>query len=108
MNLDLIASPAWRDLPQSNRDATSPYFKALAEWFREAASWVRDGAGAAEVAHGPPHPPPLSDPNDRITVIATWWSVLDQDIRKILSQIGVQPEPAVIPPVGDAIRAAAG
>jgi multidrug resistance protein MdtO len=106
MILDLIASPAWRDLPQSSRDATSAYFRALSEWFRQAASWVRDGKGAAEVAHGLPQPPTLSGPNDSITAFATWRSVLDQDIRKILTEIGVQPEPAVIPPVGDAFRAA--
>jgi multidrug resistance protein MdtO len=106
MILDLIASPTWPDLPQSKRDAASGYFRELAEWFQQAASWVRDGRGAVEVAHGLPKPPSLSDPNDRITAFATWWSVLDQDIRKILSEIGVQPEPAVIPPIGDAIRAA--
>jgi multidrug resistance protein MdtO len=106
MMLDLIASKGWRDLPQSNRDATSAYFSALAEWFRQAASWVRDGKGAAEVAHGLPQPPPLSGSDDRITALATWRSVLDQDIRKILTEISVQPEPAVTPPVGDAFRAA--
>jgi hypothetical protein len=106
MILDLIASPAWRDLPRSNRDATSAYFRALAEWLRQAASWVRDGKGAAEVARGLPEPPTLSGPNDRGTALAAWRSVLDQDIRKILSEVGVQPEPAVIPPVEDAFRAA--
>jgi multidrug resistance protein MdtO len=106
MILDLIASPAWRDLPQSKRDATSADFRALAEWFQQAASWVRDGKGAAVVAHGLPAPPTSSGPNDRVTAFATWRSVLDQDIRKILTEIGVQPEPAVIPPVGDAFRAA--
>jgi hypothetical protein len=68
MNLDLVASPAWRDLPQ---------------------------------------PPTLAGSEDRITAFATWQSVLDQDIRKILSDGGVQPEPAVIPPVRGAIHAAA-
>jgi multidrug resistance protein MdtO len=106
MILDLVASPAWRDLPQSKRDATSTHFRELAEWFQQAASWVRDGAGAAEVAHGLPERPTLSGPNDRITAFATWREVLDQDIRKILTEISVQPEPAVTPPVGDAFRAA--
>jgi multidrug resistance protein MdtO len=103
--LDLIASPAWLDLPQSKRDAASAYFSALAEWLRRAASWVRDGNGAAEIARGPPEPPTLSGPNDRGTALATWRSVLDQDIRKILNEVGVLPEPAVIPRVGDAFRA---
>jgi multidrug resistance protein MdtO len=106
MILDLIASPAWRDLPQSKRDATSVYFRALAGWFQQAASWVCDGRGAAEVAHGLPEPPTLSGPNDGIRALATWRSVLDQDIRKILTEISVQPEPAVTPPLGDAFRAA--
>jgi multidrug resistance protein MdtO len=106
MILDLIASPAWRELPQSKRDATSAYFRALAGWLRQAASWVGDGKGAAEVAGGLPEPPALSGPNDPITALATWRSVLDQDIRKILTEIGVQPAPAVVPPVGDAFRAA--
>jgi multidrug resistance protein MdtO len=102
MILDLMASPGWRELPQSKRDAISAYFSALAEWFRQAASSVRDGKGAAEVAHGLPEPPPLSDTDDRLTAFAAWPSVLDRDIRKILTDIGVQPEPAVIPPVKDA------
>jgi multidrug resistance protein MdtO len=105
MILDLIASPAWRELPQSKRDATSAYFSALAEWFRRAATWVRDGKGAAEVAHGLPEPPTPPGPNDRIAPFATWRSVLDQDIRKILTEVGVQPEPVAIPPIGDAFRA---
>jgi multidrug resistance protein MdtO len=106
MILDLIASPVWRDLPQSKRDAFSAYFSALAEWFRQAASWVRDGKAAAEVADGLPELPTLSGPNDHITALAAWRSVLDQDIRKILNEIGVQREPAVIPLVRDALRAA--
>jgi multidrug resistance protein MdtO len=108
MMLDLAASKAWRDLPQSNRDATSAYFNALAEWFRRAGAWVRDGKGAAEVTHGLPEPPTLSGASDGVAAFATWRSVLDQDVRKILGEIGVQAEPAVIPPVGEAFRAAAG
>jgi multidrug resistance protein MdtO len=108
MMLDLIAAKGWRDLSQSNRDATSAYFNALADWFRRAATWVRDGEGAAEVAIGLPEPPALSGKSDVITAFATWQSVLDKDIRKILGEIGVQAEPAVIPPVGEAFRAAAG
>jgi multidrug resistance protein MdtO len=106
MILDLVASPAWRDLPRSNRDTISAYFSALAEWFRQAASWVSDGKAAAQVARGPPEGPTLSGPDDRIAAFATWQRVLDQDIRKILIEVGVQLEPAVIPPVGDALRAA--
>jgi multidrug resistance protein MdtO len=106
MVLDLIASPAWRDLPQTQREAASAYFSALAEWLRQAASWVREGKGATEVAHGPPEPPPLSGPDDRTTAFATWRSVLDQDIRRILNETGAQPEPAAVPAVGEAFRAA--
>jgi multidrug resistance protein MdtO len=103
--LDLVASPGWRDQPQSNRDAASAYFNALAEWFRRAAEWVRDGKGATEVSHGLPEPPTLSGASDSIAAIATWGSVLDNDIRDILSEIGIQAEPAAVPPVGDAFRA---
>jgi multidrug resistance protein MdtO len=106
MMLDLVASKAWQDLPQSNRDATSTYFDALAEWFRRAAIWVRDGKGAAEVTHGLPEPPTLSGAGDCTAAFATWRSVLDQDVRKILGEIGVWPEPAVIPPVRETFRAA--
>jgi multidrug resistance protein MdtO len=106
MMLDLIASPAWRDVPQSTRDTISVYQRALAEWFRRAESWVRDGAGAAEVADHLPEPPPLSDTNDCIAAFATWSGVLDQDIRKILNEIRSPPEPAVTLPVRGALRAA--
>jgi multidrug resistance protein MdtO len=106
MMLDLIASPAWRDVPQSTRATISAYQRALAEWFRRAESWARNGEGATEVADSLPEPPTLSGTNDCIAAFATWRAVLDQDIRKILSEVGVQPEPAVIPSVGDALRAA--
>jgi multidrug resistance protein MdtO len=106
MMLDLIASPAWGDVPQSTRDTISVYQRALAEWFRRAESWVRSCEGAAEVADHLPEPPPLSDTNDCIAAFATWSRVLDQDIRKILNEIGPQPEPAVTLPIRDALRAA--
>jgi hypothetical protein len=105
MILGLIASKAWQDLPQSSRDAKSAYLTSLAEWFRQAASWVRNGKGAAEVTNGLPEPPALSGESDDITAIATWRSVLDKDIRNILNEIGFRPEPAAVPPVGEAFRA---
>jgi multidrug resistance protein MdtO len=103
--LDLIASPAWRDLPQPTRDAISAYQRVLAEWFRRAASWVRNGEGAA-VADSLPEPPPLSGTNDCIAAFAAWSDVLDQDIRKILNEIGPPPESVVISPARDVLRAA--
>jgi hypothetical protein len=106
MMLELIAAKAWRDLSQSNRDATSTYLNALAEWFRRAATWVRGGKGAAEVAIGLPEPPILSEEGDFISAFATWQSVLDHDIRKILNEIGVRPELTAVPSVGEAFRAA--
>jgi multidrug resistance protein MdtO len=106
MMLDLIASPAWRGVPQSTRDTISAYQRALAEWFRRAESWVRNGEGAAEVADHLPEPPPLSDTNDCIAAFTTWSGVLDQDIRKILNEIRPPPEPVVISPAKDALRAA--
>jgi multidrug resistance protein MdtO len=106
MILDLIASPTWRDLPQTTRDAASAYLGALAEWLRQAAAWIGDGKAADEVAHGPPEAPTLSGPDDRIAAFATWWGALDGDLRKILNEIDVRPGPAVIPFVRDAFRVA--
>jgi multidrug resistance protein MdtO len=106
MMLDLIASPAWRDLPQSTRDAISAYQRALAEWFQRAASWVRDGEGAAEVAGNLPKPPALSGADECSAAFATWGGLLDRDIRNILNEIGSPPEPVVISPGTDALRAA--
>jgi hypothetical protein len=106
MMLDLIASPAWRDLPQSTRDTISAYQRGLAEWFQRAASWVRRGEGADKVAYSLPRPPTLADTNDCLAAFATWCGVLDQDIRKILDEIASPPESAAISPGADALRAA--
>jgi hypothetical protein len=92
MLLELITLPAGRGLPQSTRDAISTHQRALAAWFRRAASWVRNGEGAAEVAVSLPEPPILSGPGDCHTAFATWYRILDEDIRKILNEIGPQPE----------------
>ena len=106
MILDLIALPAGRDLPQSTRDAILAHHRALAAWLRRAASWVRNGEGAAEVADSLPEPPVLSGPGDGHTALATWYRVLDQDIRKILDETGPQPQPVVTSPVREARHAA--
>jgi multidrug resistance protein MdtO len=106
MILDLITLPTAHHLPQSTRNAISEHHRALAAWFRRAASWVRDGEGATEVADGLPKPPILSGPGDYLTALATWYRVLDQDIRKILDETGPQPELAVSSPVRDALHAA--
>jgi multidrug resistance protein MdtO len=92
MLLELITLPAGRDLPQSTREAISTHQRALAAWFRRAASWVRNGEGAAEVAVSLPEPPILSDPGDCHAAFATWYRILGEDIRKILNEIGPQPE----------------
>jgi hypothetical protein len=106
MMLDLMASPAWRDLPQSTRDAVSAYQRGLAEWFERAAAWVRAGDGAAEVARLLPQPPTLSGTSDWIAAFAAWSGALDHDIRKILDEIGSPPEIVAIAPSTDALRAA--
>ena len=67
---------------------------------------MRSGEGAAEVAVSLPEPPILSGPGDGHTAFATWYRVLDQDIRKILDEIGPPPEPAVTSQVRDALHAA--
>jgi multidrug resistance protein MdtO len=106
MMLDLIASPAWRDVPQSTRDAISTYLRGLAEWLQQAAAWVGAGEGAAAVADNLPHPPTLSGESDWIDAFAAWRHLLDQDIRTILNEIGPPPEPVFVSPARDALRAA--
>jgi multidrug resistance protein MdtO len=105
MMIDLITLPTRRDLPQSTRNAISEHHRALTAWFRCAASWVRDGVGATEVADGLPKPPILSGPGDYLATLATWYRVLDQDVRKILNEVGPQPELVVTSPVREALRA---
>ncbi|HZZ22923.1 MAG TPA: hypothetical protein VFE60_10285 [Roseiarcus sp.] len=65
----------------------------------------RNGEGAAEVTDSLPAPPILSGPGDGHTALATWYRALDQDISKILDEIGPQPQP-VVSPVRDALHAA--
>ena len=104
--LDLRADPAGLDLPQSTHDAPGAHHQALAGWFRQAASWTRSGEGAGEVVAGLPEPPTLSGAGDHLTALATWYGVLHQDIRKILDEVGPQPQPVTAPSVGDALHAA--
>ena len=104
--LDLRADPAGHDLPQPMHDAIRAHHQALAAWFRQAASWTRSGEGAGEVVAGLPEPPILSGPGDHLTALATWYGVLHQDIRKILDEVGPQPQPVTAPSVGDALHAA--
>ena len=104
--LDLSADLDWRELPDAMRDAICTHQRALAAWFQAAASWVRSGARAGEVVGGLPEPPALSGPGDRLTALATWHGVLHQDIRKILDEVGPQPQPVIAPAVGDAFHAA--
>ena len=104
--LDLRADLAAHDLPQPTHDALGAHHQALAAWFRQAASWTRSGEGAGEVVAGLPEPPTLSGPGDHLTALATWYGLLHQDIRKILDEVGPQPQPVTAPSVGDALHAA--
>jgi multidrug resistance protein MdtO len=104
--LDLSADLDWRELPDAMRDAIRAHHQALAEWFRQAASWTRSGEGAGEVVAGLPEPPVLSGPDDHLTALATWYGLLHQDIRRILDEVGPQPQPVTAPAVGDALHAA--
>jgi len=97
--LDLHASPAGLDLPQSTHDALRAHHQALAAWFRQAASWTRSGEGAGEVVAGLPEPPALSDPGDHLIALATWYHLLFQDVREILDEVGPQPQRVMVPPV---------
>ena len=103
--LDLRTDLAGHNLPQPMHDAIRAHHQALAAWFRQAAAWTRSGEGAGEVAVGPPEPPALSGPGDHLTALATWYGVLHQDIRKILDEVGPQPQSVIEPPVGDALHA---
>jgi multidrug resistance protein MdtO len=102
--LDLCADPAGLDLPQPTHDALRVYNQALAAWFRQAASWTRSGERADAVSAGLPEPPALSGPGDHLTALATWYRLLHEDIRKILDEVGPQPQPVIAPSVGDALH----
>ena len=102
--LDLRPDLAGHGLAQPMHDAIRAHHQALAAWFQQAALWTRSGEGAGEVAGGLPEPPALSGPGDHLTALATWHGVLHEDIRKILDQVGPQPQPARAP-VGDALHA---
>jgi multidrug resistance protein MdtO len=104
--LDLRTDLAGHDLSQPMQDAIRAHHQALAGWFRQAASWARSGEGAGEVVESLPEPPILSGPGDYLSALATWYGLLHQDIRKILDEVGPQPQPVTVPSVGDALHAA--
>ena len=104
--LDLRTDRVGHDLPEEMRDAISAYSQALSGWFRQAASWTRSGEGADEVVDGLPEPPIVSGRSDQLTALATWYGVLHQDIRRILDEVGPQPQPGIEPSVRDALHAA--
>ena len=104
--LDLRTDLAGHELPQPMHDAIRAHHQALAAWFQQAASWVRSGEGADEVSGGLPEPPALSGPGDHLAAFATWYRLLHEDIRKILDEVGPQPQPVIAPSVGDALHAA--
>jgi hypothetical protein len=58
------------------------------------------------VSGGLPESPDLSGQDDHRTALATWYGVLHQGIRKILDQVGPQPQLATAPSVGDLWHAA--
>src|SRR5712671_5645036 len=103
--LDLRTYLAGHELPQPTHDAIRAHHQALAAWFQQAASWVRSGEGAGEVSGGLPEPPPLSGPGDHLAAFATWYRLLHEDIRKILDEVGPQPQLPITPSFGDAVHA---
>ena len=103
--LDLRTDLAGHDLPQPMHDAIRAHHQALAAWLRRAASWTRSGEGAGEVSGGLPEPPPLSGPGDHLAAFATWYRLLHEDIRKILDEVGPQPQLPITPSFGDALHA---
>jgi multidrug resistance protein MdtO len=105
MILDLRSDPAEHELPQPTRDAICAHHEALAQWFRQAMLWVRSGEGADEVLGALPEPPVLSGPGDHLAALATWYGLLDRDIRKILDEVGPHPPPAIAPSLGEEFHA---
>jgi hypothetical protein len=103
--LDLLSDRVGHDLPEET-DAIWAHSQPLAGWLRQAASWVRSGEGADAVSGGPPEPPTLSGPDDRLVALATWYRLLHEDIRKILDEVGPQPQPVIAPSVRDSLHAA--
>jgi multidrug resistance protein MdtO len=103
--LDLRTDRAGHDLPEETCDAIWAYSQELAVWLRQAALWVRSGEGADVVPSGLPEPPALSGPGDHLAALATWHRLLHDDIRKILDEVGPQPQPVIAPSVGDALHA---
>jgi len=103
--LDLRIDLAGHELPQPMHDAIRAHHRALAAWFQKAASWVCSGEGAGEVSGGLPEPPPLSGPGDHLAAFATWYRLLHEDIRKILDEVGPQPQLPITPSFGDALHA---
>jgi multidrug resistance protein MdtO len=103
--LDLLTDRAGHDLPEEARKAIYAHREALAGWFRQAASWVRSGEGTGAVSGGPPQPPALSRAGDHLAALATWYRLLDQDIREILDEVGPEPQALMAPAVGDPLHA---
>jgi multidrug resistance protein MdtO len=103
--LDLYTDLARHDLPQPMHDAIRAHHQALAAWFQQAASWVPSGDGAGQVVGGLPEPPALSGPGDHLAAFATWYRLLHEDIRKILDEVGPQPQLPITPSFGDALHA---
>ena len=48
----------------------------------------------------------LPGSGDHLTALATWYRRLQQDIRKILDEVGSQLQPEMAPRVGDALNVA--
>jgi multidrug resistance protein MdtO len=95
------------EIPRATREAIGAHDYALARWFRQAASWVRSGEGEDELVRGLPEPPVQSGWDDRFAALATWHRILHHDIRQILVDVGVQPQPSITPSAADPFHAAA-
>jgi multidrug resistance protein MdtO len=104
--LDLRTDLPEPNLPQPMHDALRAHHQALAAWFRQAASWTRSGEGAGHVVASLPEPPTQAGAGDHLTALTTWYGVLHEDIRKILDEVGPQPQPLIAPSVRGALHAA--
>jgi len=104
--LDLRTDLPEPHLPQPMHDALRAHHQALASWFLQAASWTRSGEGAGQVVASLPEPPTQAGAGDHIAALTTWYGVLHEDIRKILDEVGPQPQPLIAQSVGGVLHAA--
>ena len=74
---------------------SSDYDDTLAVWLDQCATWVRTGTGGKAIELALPHPPRFVD-GGGLTSRATWYCLLDTQLRRIMGQVlsGTELRPA--------------